>query len=56
MLQPDITHTYYLKEPHAYYHETYKSLHIITPDGDIAIENLPLSVLREAIKRRRKEA
>jgi hypothetical protein len=54
MLQPDITHTYYLKDAHAYYHEGYKTLHIITGDGEISLENMPIKVLRDALKRRTK--
>ena len=52
MLNPDITHTYFLKDASAYYHERMKCLHIITDDGELSIENLPLPVLRSAIKNR----
>jgi len=52
MLNPDITHSYYLKDAHAYYHEGHKCLHIITDDGEISLENFPLPVIRKAIKNR----
>ena len=54
MLIPDITHSYYLKDAHAYYHEGMSCLHIISDDGEITLENLEIKTLRNAIKRRTK--
>jgi len=55
MLQPQVQHTYYLKDAHAYYHEGLSCLHIITDDGELTLENLDIKTLRGAIKRRTKE-
>ena len=55
MLQPDITHSYYLKDAHAYYHEGLSTLHIITGDGEITLENLEIKTLRNALKNRTKK-
>ena len=54
MLSPSVQHTYYLKDAHAYYHEGYKTLHIITDDGEITLENLDVKTLRNAMKKRTK--
>ena len=54
MLQPQVSHTYYLKDAHVYYHEGMSMLHIITDDGEISLENLDIKELRNAIKRRTK--
>ena len=54
MLQPQVSHTYYLKDAHVYYHEGMKCMHIITDEGEISLENLPIKELRDAIKRRTK--
>ena len=55
MLQPDITHSYFLKDAHAYYHEGLECLHIITGDGEVVLENFPIKTLRNAIKNRTKK-
>ena len=55
MLQPDITHSYWLKDAHAYYHEGLSTLHIITGDGEITLENLEIKTLRNALKNRTKK-
>jgi hypothetical protein len=54
MLQPQIQYTYFLKDAHAYYHEGMECLHIITDDGELTLENMPIKVLRNALKKRTK--
>ena len=54
MLQPQVQHTYYLKDPYAFFHEGLSCLHIVSDDGEITLENFDIKLLRNALKRRTK--
>ncbi len=52
-MKPEITHKYWIGgDASMYYHEKYKCIHIITNDGELELENVPISMLRNAIKNR----
>ena len=52
-MKPEVTHKYWITgDASMYYHEKYQCLHIVTNDGDLDLENIPLKMLKDAIKNR----